>query len=262
MPTKSTSPRLLPRLAAVTVALFALAASAKDHTIPSYIVGVDGLAELASGPFAGRPNPNHQRLTFLMAHTYPDAPGRNHYHSIGRLVYQEGEPGTEPTIRVNPANHVPEGSVPPLRLLPAPAGPLQGRLISLPDYHPEDDEYDYAFLTVVEVDQLAGQPAGSPRDVLLNSSNGRWRGSVRAADIVLELVDLTPGLNVADADGRSLFTAPGDRQRLGSTFTFSPVFWAAAEAAPGRYTARFRLRDANGNFADSGEFEFRFQVAP
>jgi hypothetical protein len=249
-------------LSLLATALFALTASAKDPAIPSYVIGVDGLATLTSGPFAGLPNPNHGRLTFLMAHTYPEAPEKNHYHSIGRHEYHGENLGAATTTRVSLSNYVPERTVPPLRLLPAASGPLQGRLVNQPAYDPEDDEYDYAFVTFIGVDQLAGHPPGSPQTKLLNSSSGRWQGSVAAASIVLELVDITPGLEITDASGRPLFTGLGGRHVLGSSFTFTPVFSTATDAAPGTYVARFRLHDANDRFASSGEFELRFRITP
>src|SRR5690349_17903789 len=37
----------------------------------SYYVGTDNAPLITSGTYSGQPNPNYNRLTFLLAHTYP-----------------------------------------------------------------------------------------------------------------------------------------------------------------------------------------------
>jgi hypothetical protein len=49
-----------------------------------YIIGVDSLGTLTRGTYAGLPNPNHRRLTFLYTHY---TPGTEHFHSIGAWSY-------------------------------------------------------------------------------------------------------------------------------------------------------------------------------
>ena len=62
-------PTLRRALGGALLALTAPAVQAFDPAIASYFIGVDGQAIIPTGTYAGLPNPNHQRLTFLYAHT-------------------------------------------------------------------------------------------------------------------------------------------------------------------------------------------------
>lgn len=229
-----------------------------DAAFVSYYVGVDGLTTVASGTYAGLSNPNHNRLTFLYAHVYPDTPASNHNHSKG--VYRhtgpnlgEGSTATE----INPANYLPEGTAPPLDLSPANGGLYGGKLVSA-----EQSGNAFSTLTIEDTGKLSGFTPGSGESVLFNSSTNRWNGSLTGADVHLELVSLSTGLNIGDSTTLNLFANPGDNLHLGDSFSFTPVFWTAADTAPGVYTAQFKLTDESGTFGDSGTFEFRFNVVP
>ena len=242
---------------ALTASALTLVSSA-DAAFVSYYVGVDGLSTIASGTYAGLSNPNHNRLTFLYAHVYPDSPSSNHYHSKG--VYRhtgpnlgEGQTATE----VNPSNYLPEGSAPPLDLSPANGGLYGGKLVSA-----VQSGNDFSALTIEDTGKLSGFPPGSGESVLFNSSSNRWNGALTGADVHLELVGLSAGLNVGDSSTLNLFQNPGDNLHLEDSFSFTPVFWTDANAAPGVYTAQFKLTDESGTFGDSGTFEFRFNVVP
>ena len=245
------------RSIAFTASALALVSTA-DAAFVSYYVGVDGLSTIASGTYAGLSNPNHNRLTFLYAHVYPDTPASNHYHSKGVYRYTgpnlgEGSTATE----VNPANYLPEGTAPPIELSPANGGLYGGKLVSAPQAG-----NDFTTLTLEDTGKLSGFAPGSGESVLFNSSSNRWNGALTGADVHLELVGLSAGLNVGDSTTLNLFTNPGDDLHLEDSFSFTPVFWTDANAAPGVYTAQFKLTDEAGLFGDSGTFEFRFNVVP
>jgi hypothetical protein len=250
---------------AVTLATAALAlaaapaALAKDLDIASYIVGVDGLTTIATGTYAGLANPNHNRLTFLFAHTYPATPASNHYHSKGVFRYTGLNLGAATATEVNPNNFLPEGTLPPLTLTLATGGAYDGKLVSSIG-SPTDANYAFSFLTIEDVGKLAGFGPGAPETILLNSSSGRWNGPLTGADVHLQLVSLTPGLNVGVGSLLQAFVNPGDDWHLEDSFSFTPTFWTELTAAPGTYAAQFKLTDEQGLFGDSGTFEFRFEV--
>lgn len=246
-------------LAAAALLATVSAASAHDLDIPSYIVGVDNLATIASGTFAGLANPNYNRLTFLFAHTYPVTPASNHYHSKGVYRYNPNSTPSAPVIEVNPANYVPEGANPPLTLSPG-SGLYAGKLVSNP-LDSSSASYAFSFMPIADVDSLRGFGAGSPEEILLNSSSGRWSATLAGADVHLQLVSLSTGLRIGDASIYDLVTGAGDEIHLGDSFSFTPVFWTDASAAPGVYTAQFKLTDESGGFLDSGIFEYRFEVS-
>jgi len=246
---------------AALAALFLAGGSAALHAqIGSYYVGVDGLQTIASGTFAGQPNPNFGRLTLLFAHSYED-PNSNHYHSKG-IYINSGDPAN-PTIITSASNFLPEGSRPPL-LLSAGSGLYDGKWVTAPYTDPSDTNYPFSFLTLRPTDALAGFAPGSGEYVMHNSSGGRWAGSVFGGDIHLELVSLTAGLNIGSSTAFDIgLNQPGDDLHLGDgMFEFTPVFWADAEIAAGVYVAAFKLVDEDGLFGDSGIFEYRLEVIP
>jgi hypothetical protein len=251
--------RLNARGGLVTAALAASAALASAHDLPSYIVGVDSLPTIASGTFAGLANPNYNRLTFLFAHTYPVTPASNHYHSKGVYRYDPASTAGSPVVQVNPSNYVPEGTNPPITLSLG-TGDYAGKLVSTP-LDSSSASYAFSFMTIADVDSLRGFGSGSPEDILLNSSSGRWSASIAGADVHLELVFLSAGLNVGVGSNLNALDAPGDEFHLGDSFGFTPTFWTQLNAAPGTYVAQFKLIDESGTFGDSGTFEYRFEVA-
>lgn len=220
----------------------------------SYYVGVDGLQTIASGAYAGMANPNYNRLTLLFAH-FESNPSSNHYHSKGVQIYSG--PAGSPTVITSSSNYLPEGSNPPLVLSVASGGLYDGKLSS----HPVSGNA-FSDLTLQDTGKLDGFAAGSGESYMFNSSGGRWNGALTGADVHLQLVSLTAGLNVGTSTTLNLFSNPGDEHHLDESFSFNPVFWTDANAAPGDYIARFKLTDESGTFGDSGTFEYRFQVVP
>ncbi len=238
------------------VAFLTLAASPADAALFSYYIGVDGQNTIPSGEFAGQPNPNANRLTLLFAHHNTATPASNHYHSKGIYRYQPGS-GASPIIEINPSNYLPEGSNPPLELV-AGSGLYDGRLVA-----EQDPGNAFSLITIKGTDELDGFAEGTGEHYLFNSSAGRWTGSLAGSDIHLVLVSISDGLNIGNATSLSVgLLAPDDELHLGEAPDFSPVFWTDAGAAPGIYTAQFRLADEEGLYGDSGTFELRFQVVP
>jgi hypothetical protein len=249
-------------LAVAALLTSAATSFAKDPNIASYFIGVDGLETIPSGTFATLPNPNYGRLTFLYAHTYVDTPASNHYHSKGVFRYAPSSTFASPVIEQNPNNFLPEGTRPPLSLTLAVGGAYDGKLVSAPYTDPLDTNYAFSFLTIQDTGKLDGFGPTDPETILFNSSSGRWNGSLSGADVHIELVSLSAGLNVGVGSNLNAFVDPGDDYHLEDSFSFTPTFWTEASAAPGTYIAQFKLTDESGTFLDSGIFEFRFSVIP
>lgn len=242
----------------------ALSATEVQAALYSYYVGTDNQATIPSGTYAGQANPNYNRLTLLYGHTYPDNPTSNHFHRLGAYALT-GSAASPNTFFTNA--RIPEGANPALPLQ-AGTGVFAGKLISSPISDPVIGHYSH--LTVAPVADL--QPfstngiANEPEDYLYNASAGRYSTtSLAGTDVHFELVSLTPGLNVGTAAGVPLFVNPGDEHHLGDGDTFAnwtPWFWTDSSAAPGTYSATFKLTDEEGLFGDSGEFRYEFQVVP
>ncbi len=98
---------LFPSILGAAALLFG---SSAQGALFNYYIGVDGLADIASGTYAGMANPNAGRLTFLYAHTYPASPGSNHYHSKGIYTYTGG--ASAPVAVVSSSNFLPESGGP------------------------------------------------------------------------------------------------------------------------------------------------------
>jgi hypothetical protein len=264
-------------LLASLFALSACALHAKDPNISSYFIGVDDRPLMIGGAYNGLPNPNVGRLTFLFAHTYQvtegGGPSTNHYHSKGTFVYTGTNNGAGSTTIINStSNYLPEGSIPPLALTLTSGGLLDGKLsaqfVSAPD-----TRSPFSQLTVQDTGKLASFASGTPEHFLFNSSRsdvndpatGRWNTLLTGADVHLELVSRSAGLNIGITQDLSTtlqaFSAPGDDWHLEDSFGFTPLFWTEADAAPGLYTAQFKLTDEAGLWADSGVFEYRFEIA-
>jgi hypothetical protein len=249
--------------AALMVAAAALAPAAQAQTdlvYPNYYVGVDARPTVL---FQGNPvtNPNLNRLSFLLAHTYPDdpieglSPAINHYHGIG--IYTLRSDGTPRNTNNN--NRIPEtfSGHPPLELLWH-NGYYQSGLTGI-------EEYDG--LHLASVDRLKGAAANTPEWYLFTSSGNRWSTLLEDAQIALVLENMTDGLYVGTMAGENLF-ASGNTYLLGTgselaANPFLPVFWTSnpAQMTPTKYSASFHLTDLSGRFGDSGIFYLDFQVA-
>jgi len=223
-----------------------------------YYVGVDGLQTIASGTYAGLNNPNHGRLTFLFAHPNETTPSTSHYHSIGAWSYS-GPAGNPVVNTTNTNNRIPEilSGQAPLPLVPG-QGAQAGRWVNqaVPGL-------EYSNLRMASTQSLSQAAPGTTEHYLFNSSGGRWTGSLNAVSLALELVSLTPGLQVADQAGAPMFSAIGQTYKLGdgNPFSFTPSFYTN-DNARSRYSAAFRFVDLNGTLRDSGTFHMDFAPVP
>jgi hypothetical protein len=240
---------------ALATALFSGTVAAQVVGGAEYLIGRDRLDTIATGTYAGLANPNFGRLTLLLNHV-------NHYHPIGAYSYT-GTPPAQSVLQTNANNRIPEtfSLQPPLPLSPG-TGSLYGDKL----VNHADPSLDYSTLVIRSVDSLFGFAPGAPETILLNSSNGRYAQSLAGSRISLELVSISAGLTVGDVDTLNLF-AGGNTYLLGSggEVDFTPVFWTAANAAQGTYSAQFRLLDLGANGAvlsRSGTFNFDFAPVP
>ena len=223
-----------------------------------YYVGVDGLQTIASGTYAGLNNPNHGRLTFLFAHPNETTPSTSHYHSIGAWSYS-GPAGNPVVNTTNTNNRIPEilSGQAPLPLVPG-QGAQAGRWVNqaVPGL-------EYSNLRMASTQSLSQAAVGTTEHYLFNSSGGRWTGSLNDVSLALELVSLTPGLQVADQTGAPIFSAIGQTYKLGegNPFSFTPSFYTN-DNTRSRYSAAFRVVDLNGTLRDSGTFHMDFAPVP
>ena len=234
-----------------------LASTIPAGTFPNYI-GFDARPTITSGTYHGLANPNHNRLTMLFNHN-------DHYHAIGAKVYTG--PIDAPSVVDSINNRLPEyfSGQSPLDLTfgaPLGVGFYSDKLVNNP-YDPDPFPDNYSDIRFRSVDQLSGATPGSAPDILFHSSADRWSGSLAGADVWIELVSITAGLNVGTAVDPFALTAPGDRLQLGGAgLAFDPTFWTHGYDPVGTaYTASFRLVDDSGIFGDSGVFSFDFESA-
>jgi hypothetical protein len=237
--------------------LLCLAALTAPLTIQAatvgFYAGVDTAATLASGTYAGLPNPNYERLTLLFNHG-------DHFHGIGAYSYS-GPAGSPTVMSTNTNNRIPEISSlePPLPLAPGSGPVYSGSLVNSPGAS------EYSHISLAAIDALQGFAPGTDEYVLYNSSSGRWASSLAGAAIALELVSITPGLRIGTESELSVMSAPGDLYLLGgSSLSFTPLF-SVDDSASGVYSAEFRLHDlrATGTpYGASGTFHFDFEATP
>ena len=220
-----------------------------------FYVTVDGRNPLTFGTYTGLENPNLGRLTMLYAHWNQETPANNHFHSIGSYGY--AGPVESPTVTTtNTNNRIPEtytGQA-PLTLQPG-TGALAGRLISTPT-----DEH-YSDVTLYSIHDLGAATEGTPEQIMYRSSGGGYAStSMDGMNLAIELVSMTPGLYL----GTEQLSNPGDRLIVGgeTSLRFEPIFWTSDSAAPGTYSAEFKLIDLSGTYADSGTMHFDFAVVP
>lgn len=254
-------PILIPSLALAVLTYIPRA----EAVIYSYYIGTDNQATIPSGTYAGLPNPNYNRLTLLYAHPDYTTPSSSHYHRLGAVAYTGPNLGAG-TATFSTNARIPEGANPALPLQPG-AGIFNGKLISSPIVDPVLGSYSQLAIAPVW-DLKSYNDNAIPNEVedfLWNSSGGRYTSTITGSDPHFQLVSLSAGLNIGDSSGNVLFANPGDEHHLGDGNTFAnwtPMFWTEANAAPGTYSATFRITDEEGLFGDSGEFRYEFQVVP
>jgi hypothetical protein len=224
-----------------------------------YYIAIDNLEVLTSGDYAGLPNPNYGRLTFLFAHPNEEDPSTNHFHSIGAYSYTG--PVDNPTvISTNSNNRIPEiytGAL-PLRLLPG-TEIYAGKLVS------QDTGEEYSRLNMASVQALSGFPSDSPEGFLFHSSSDRWSAPITGAVVALQLVSITPRLHIADDSGNRVFARQARHQLgEGNSLVFFPTFWTKEGVPAGTYSVTLKLVDVRTDGApldDSGRFTLDFRVS-
>ncbi|TWT97856.1 hypothetical protein Pla108_20090 [Botrimarina colliarenosi] len=265
-------------LTAGVLAATPAAQAGPEPGITTYHVGYDNAEFVGYGTYTGLANPNFQRLTFLLSHTFSENALNNHFHSIGAYSYS-GDP-LNPSPGFSGNNRVPEPyqADDGLALLPG-SGPFAGKLVSGlgPVALPEDVvEEEYGNLTIAPIDELFqydgrpdpdGEFAQHPGHYLLNASNGAYKQSVADVTVGMKLVAISPGLLIEDESGTQLFSGVNDVLTIGSgaDWTFNPVFAVDATVASGsKYEATFVLQDLSltPRFGDSAEFTFSFIAVP
>lgn len=267
-------------LSAVSLLAFAAtnASATPEPGITIYHVGYDNSELVNFGPYIGEPNPNYQRLTFLLSHTFVDRATVNHFHRIGAYSYT-GDPAN-PTPAFSGNDRVPEPYQQDdgLSLLPG-SGAFDGMLVSGlgPDTRPWDEiELEYGDTTIAPIDELfqfdgATDPDGEyefhPGHYLLNASGGAYKESIADVTVGMKLVGITPGLGIYDASGAALWDTVDDVLTLGpgADWSIEPVFAVDGDVTPGTtFEATFILEDLSATpvYGDSAEFTFAFIAVP
>lgn len=267
---------LMSMIAAIAVQV-GVAQANPEPGITIYHVGYDNSPLVNFGPYAGLSNPNYERLTFLLSHTFVDNATSNHFHRIGAYSYT-GDP-LNPTPGFSGNNRVPEPYQQDdgLSLL-AGSGVFSGKLISGlgPNRFPSDEiEQEYGDTTIAPIDEMfqydnAPDPDGEydyhPGHYLLNASGGAYKESVAGVAVGLKLVGISPGLTIHDQSGNLLMDSIDDEWILGAGagWTFDPVFAVDDSVEFGStYEATFVLQDlGTTGYGDSAEFTFSFIAVP
>ncbi|QDU90241.1 hypothetical protein Pla175_36430 [Pirellulimonas nuda] len=248
------------------------AQAAPEPGITLYHVGVDNAPVIGFGSYSGLSNPNYQRLTFLLSHTFVDTPTSNHFHRIGSYGYTGDPLAPTPAFSANDSLPEPYYGDDGLALLPG-AGAFAGKLVSglgASTFPSDPIEQEYGDLTIRPIDNLLqydGLDGGThPGHYLLNASGDAYKSSVAGVSVGMMLTSITPGLTIHDASGAPLFSGVGETLMLGPGADWSvlPVFAVDASAATGTpFEATFVLKDlsASPTLSDSAPFSFSFVSA-
>lgn len=218
-------------------------------------LAIDGRNPLAHGTYTGLENPNLGNLTLIYAHWNEENPEINHFHPIGSASY-EGPLESPTVVSTNTNNRIPEyfTEQAPLTLQPG-TGDLEGKLIS-----GENGEH-YSDIRFFSIHDLAPAAAETPEALMYNSSGGGYAaGALDGMNVAMELISMSPGLYL----GLEKLSEAGDQLVIGdeSNLPFEPIFWTDDDAAPGHYTAEFKLVDLSGTLPSSGAINFDFAVVP
>lgn len=245
-------------------AAFAVASplASRAEFVPNY-VGIDSQQTLSFGVYAGLPNPNFGRLTFLYGHHFETTIANNHYHGIGTWTYLGPVNSAVVTNSNSSGNRIPEVfyGLPPLTLVNAPASlpAFSGRLVSL------RTEEHYSDRRLRPAWDLKQYPTNTGEYFLFTSSGGARTNSLAGMKPALHLISKTAGLGIGVSTNANLLNNPGDRLTLGEGNSWEawPLFSTATNAAPGTYSATFKLVDLNATDSstnESGIFHLDFKV--
>ncbi len=239
------------------------ASSLTTEEFHHFMVAIDGRETLSYGDYEGLANPNLNRLTMLYPHFAHDGEdvSSSHFHSIGAYSYT-GSLDNPTVIDTSTNNQIPEywTELPPINLIPG-TGVFANSLVN--EITPSSEE-NYNNLKITPIQILEDNLEDPAVNAVYNSSGGAWTSSLGSAEIALELISITNGLNVATQDGKDLFAGIRDTYFIGqgNDFSFTPVFYTDSDANSGNYSAEFRLVDLQSNsLPQSGRFQINFQVA-
>ncbi len=238
------------------------ASSLTTEEFHHFMVTIDGRETLSYGDYEGLANPNLNRLTMLYPHFAHDGEDvtSSHFHSIGSYSYT-GSVDSPTVIDTSTNNQIPEywTELPPINLVPG-TGVFADSLVN---EITASSEENYNNLKITPIQILENNLDDPAVDAVYNSSDGAWTSSLEDAEIALELISITDGLNIATQDGTNLFEGVGDTYVIGQgdDFSFTPVFYTDTDTNSGNYSAEFRLVDLQSNpLPESGRFQINFQV--
>jgi hypothetical protein len=244
-------------IAALVLGMVGPATIARPDTA-DYFVAIDSLEKITSGTFEGLANPNFGRLTLLVAHRFAEDPTRNHFHAIGAYTYASLEGGPPFVISTSTNNRIPEISTGFLPLTLHSGSGIHGKhRVSMPT------EAEYSNLLIASIQSLADLAPDSPDGILFRSSGGRWASRLDGAQVALQRVSLTPGLNASDEQGHPILLKRLRELGDGNTLALFPTYWTHRAAHVGTYSATLKLVDVRFDeerFGDSGRFTFDFRV--
>jgi len=239
-----------------------------------YYIGIDNNAFVGFGDYTGNANPNHNRVTMLFNHYNLTTVENSHYHPIGSYSYT-GDTSNPTEVPTNGNNRLPETYTGlSLELAAAPVGSLyEGSLVSGMGAGSADAEYGNLEIRqntslpdtdgYGPVSQAGTTSLGNAAYYMYTRESQNFTLLLDNLDLEMELVDLTPGLAVGDSAGNVLMDEVGDTVPLFvNSGSFTPTFIAAADSAPGVYSASFQLNDNSGTYLSSGTFHFDFTVVP
>ena len=220
------------------------ASSLTTEEFHHFMVAIDGRETLSFGDYEGLANPNLNRLTMLYPHFAHDGEdvSSSHFHSIGSYSYT-GSVDSPTVIDTSTNNQIPEywTELPPINLVPG-TGVFADSLVN--EITASSAE-NYNNLKITPIQILEDNLDDPAVNAIYNSSDGAWTSSLGDAEIALELISITNGLNVANQDGTDLFEEIGDTYFIGqgNDFSLTPVFHTDTDANSGNYSAEFRLVD-------------------
>lgn len=261
--------------AIIALGIMATNADAQSTSdLSHYYIGIDNNPIVGFGDYTGNANPNQNRVTMLFNHYNLTTVENSHYHPIGSYSLT-GDTNSPTEVPTNGNNRLPETYTGlSLQLAAAPTGsPYEGMLISGMGAGSADAEYGNLEIrqntSLTDTDgygptgQAGTTPLGNAAYYMYTRDTQNFTLALDNLDLEMELVDVTPGLAIGDANGNTLMDEVGDTAPLFvNSGSFTPTFYTAGDAAPGVYSASFLLNDNSGTYMSGGTFHFDFTVVP
>jgi hypothetical protein len=248
-------------LSLLTVPQVSLSQTAGHSSHHHLMIGRDNLQTLTSGNYAGLANPNYNRLSLLFPHLH-DPVSTSGLHAIGIYSYT-GSTTNATIIPTSTNNQLPEIGKAPALPLARGTGVFGNKMIS-----GVTEDNMYSDLKMKPLAHLTDDLADPFVQAIYNAGNGRWNQLLGDdASISIQLVEVSPGLGIANEQGQDLFNAVGDTYFIGQGdhFSFTPIFYASPSTITHSYSASFRLLDTNTSnnrtpWLSSGTFSINVQA--